>query len=521
LLPQSVDEYVEPNNLARFIIRIVEALDLQPLIEKYSNLGQNAYHPQMMLGLLFYAYSQGEMSSRRIAENIKYDLRYKYITCNLQPDFRTISDFRKDNIIALQRYFVEIVRMCKLIGLIKLNNISIDGTKISASASSKKFRDRDELTKELEQVEEQIVSLLAQAQRVDEDENDDAESNSLVDLKLAEKEAFQEKLLAAKNVLDGSPRQKRVNLTDLDCRDQGRFGPGYNCQAAVDCESQIILCAEVVSTPVDNDELLPMINQVETDTDTIGQAKNVFADSGYESGANCVELETKPHIDAYVASKRQDKQSNQPQSPFAKASFYLDPDKQQCSCPLGHAMRLRQCREVDGVIRWDFIGIDCPSCSSRDQCTKAKYRNVQFYSTDQAMQRMRDKMETDAGKAAMRIRRRTIEPVFGQLKHWLKKNTFSLRGMVKVQGEFTLMAMVHNLKKMHKYLSNGRLDCLLSKNSQVFVAFYRIFLRFVQIRFICFVKLMNLMKSEDVLLTKKYFQRAILGQTVPVCRGNT
>lgn len=478
LLPQSVDEYVEPDDLSRFIVDIVNTLDLQPLTEKYSNLGQRAYHPGMMLGLLFYAYSQKVLSARQIALNIKYDLRYKYITGGLQPDFRTISDFRKDNFDELRRYFVDIVQLCQLTGLVKMNKISLDGTKLSASASAKNFRDRDELTKELEQVEEQITRMLEYARRVDENENNDDASGSLLDFELEEAETFKEKLLTARKILDDSPRQKRVNLTDMDCRDQGKSGPGYNCQTAVDSDSQVILCAEVVSTPVDNDQLLPLINQVEADTNTVGKPKQVFADSGYESGANCVELETKPHIDAYVASKRQDRQSNQPQPPFDKASFSFDADNLQCVCPLGHAMKLRLQREVNGVLQWAFIGIECRSCPSREQCTKAKRRYVEFYSTDQALQRMRYKMNSAAGKLAMRIRRKTVEPVFGQLKWGLNDNSFTLRGLAKVQGEFTLMAISHNLKKLHKFLSGNGLNRRITAKKLFFVSVFRFFAQF-------------------------------------------
>ncbi|NQT35772.1 transposase, partial [bacterium] len=272
---------------------------------------------------------------------------------------------------------------------------------------------------------------------------------------------------------------KRVNLTDLDCREQRKSGPGYNCQAAVDCDSQVIVCAEVVSTPVDNDQLLALINQVEADTNTVGHPKEVFADAGYESAANCVELEKKPHIDAYVASKHQDKQRNQPQPPFDKAGFHFEADKLQCICPLGHSMKLRQRREVDGVLRWDFIGSECPSCPSRKQCTKAEHRSVRIHSTDRALQRMRDKMDTDAGRRAMRFRKSTSEPVFGQLKECINYNGFSLRGMAKVQGEFTLMAIVHNLKKMHKFLSGRGLNCRILAKKQFLAPVFRIFNQFV------------------------------------------
>jgi len=486
LLPQSIDEYVGPNELPRFIVTMVKALDIQPLVEKYSNLGQNAFHPKMMLALMFYAYSRGITSSRDIAENVRYDLRYKYITGGLEPNFRTINNFRKDNLSELRRYFVDIIMLCKRLNLVKLNKISLDGTKISASASSKNLRDRDTLAKEIKQVEAQIDHLLAKAQVDEDNDNDDDDSSSLIDIELAELKTINERLQAARNVLDKSPNQKRINLTDIDCREQGKTGSGYNCQAVVDCDSQIILCTEVVSMPVDNEQLLPLINQVEVDTETVGQPKQVYADSGYESGANFVELEKKPHIEAFVASKRQDLHSRQPELSFRKANFHFDVDTLECYCPLGKTMKLKQCRERNGVLQWDYIGIDCKSCLSRHQCTNAKLRHVSFTSADASMQKMRDKMETRAGKAAMRLRRQTVEPVFGQMKRYIKGVSFSLRGMTKVQGEFTLMAIVHNLKKMHKFLPFEGLDCLLMEKSHKFASFWKIFSQTAMNHTICF-----------------------------------
>ena len=351
LLPQSIDEYVGPNDLPRFIVRIVGALNLKILIEKYSNLGQNAFHPKMMLALLFYAYSQGITTSRDIAENVKYDLRFKYITGGLQPNFRTINNFRKDNLSELRRYFVDIIMLCKRLNMVKLNKISLDGTKISASASSKNLRDREALAKEIANVEAQIDRLLAKAQEDDDNDDGDGDSGSLIDIVLDELKSINERLQAARKVLDESPNQKRVNLTDIDCREQGKTGSGYNCQVAVDCDSQIILCAEVVSMPVDNEQLLPLINQTEVDTETVGQPKQVYADSGYESGANFVELEKKPHIEAFVASKRQDRSSRQPELSFRKANFNFNSDTLRCYCPLGQAMKLKQHRERNGVLQ--------------------------------------------------------------------------------------------------------------------------------------------------------------------------
>jgi transposase len=478
-LPQSIDEYVGPAEFARTVVAIVNELDLQPLIEKYDPLGQNAYHPAMMLSLLFFSYAEGVYSSRQIEKQIMFDLRYKYISGGLQPNFRTISDFRKDNLELMRKYFVDILFICRNNNLLKAGQIAIDGTKVAASASRKEFKTSEQLIAELEQVEADAERLLKCAQRIDDDENDRDDPDTPAANELNDKLAWRDKLLDAKRVLDQVRHQKRVNLTDPDCRDQGKIGAGYNCQIAVDCESQLIVGTQVIANPCDNEELLPMINQVEADTDSVGCAKKVYADSGYESGENCMALEERPHLDAYVASKGQHKQSNRSQPPFDKAGFHFDPVAERCVCPMGHPMQLRRCGIVDGKPGWSFTGVECSSCDQQDLCTKAKRRTVRFYVSDDSLNRMRTRMETEAGHLAMKIRRQTVEPVIGQLKECQRLRRFSLRGLTKVQGEFTLAAIGHNLRKLHRFLSGDGLDCAAAILKTFFTAIFRFFVRFV------------------------------------------
>lgn len=383
-LPQSVDEYVGPEEFVRTVVAIVNELDLQPLIDKYDPLGQNAYHPAMMLSLLFFSYAEGVYSSRQIEKQIIFDLRFKYITGGQQPNFRTISDFRKDNLDLMRKYFVDILFICRNNNLLKARQIAIDGTKVAASANRKGFKTGEQLIAELEQVEADVERLLKCAQRIDDEERDRDDPDTPAAVELNDKLALRDKLLEAKRVLDQARNQKRVNMTDPDCRDQGKIGAGYNCQLAVDCDSQLIVGTEVIANPCDNEELLPMINQVEADTNSVGRSMKVYVDSGYESGENCMALEERPHLDVYVASKGQHKQSNHPQPPFDKAGFHFDPFTERCVCPMGRPMQLRRRGVVDGTPGWYFIGVECGSCEQRNLCTKAKRRSVRFYITDKS-----------------------------------------------------------------------------------------------------------------------------------------
>lgn len=465
MLPPSLRELIPEGDLVYFIAEVTDHLDLTQLYMRYDSLGQNAYHPGMMLSVLFYAYSRGVFSSRKIAEQLTESVRFMYLSGMQRPDFRTIADFRKDNIDLLKKYFVDIVRLCMELGMAPLNNISIDGAKVKASASKKRMKDREAIAGQLAEVEAEIARLLEHAQSVDQNEEDEDshhEPGTPADLQLHDLQHLRDKLQEAKSKLDINPGQKEVNLTDPDSRVQNRQGPGYNCQLAVDSENQVIVAADVVSHPNDTAQLMPMIAQAEANTQSEGQNKQVNADAGYGVGATYEALESKPHIDAYVPPQDQYKQKGMPEPPFDKYSFEFDAETLKCVCPMGHPMKLRSKRIISGIEKYGFQGTECPNCPVKDLCTGAKYRKLTLTSADHIVKSMRTKLETRLGKQAMRIRRTTVEPVIGQIKEHASFRSFRLRGLNKVKGEFALICTAHNLKKIHKFLGNRNLTEVLA-----------------------------------------------------------
>jgi transposase len=481
LLPPSLGEMIPAGDLVYLVAEVVDLLDLSPLYRKYDSLGQNAYHPGMLLGVLFYAYSQGVFYSRRIAERLRFDVRFMYLSGMQYPDFRTIADFRKDNNDLLQKYFTEIVRLCMEAGMVSLNHIAIDGTKVKASASKKRMKERDALAAQLAEVEAEIARLLEHAQSVDRSEEEDDSPhhpNSPLGTQLNDIQQIRDKLREAKSKLDADPNQKQVNLTDPDSRVQDRQGPGYNCQIAVDNANQVIVAADVVSDPNDTAQLIPMVEQAEANTQSQGQPKNLEGDAGYGTGANHIALQELPHINAYVPPQNQHLQKGMPEPPYDKYSFAFDPDTLECFCPQGHPMKLRSKRIVRGVQQYGFQGTKCPDCPVRGLCTKAKYRKISLTQADHLLKAMRVKLDTLQGREAMRIRRTTVEPVFGQLKKHLGFREFSLRGLSKVKGEFALLAAAHNLKKLHKFLGNKNISEALALAKPLFIKIHTLVKQF-------------------------------------------
>lgn len=467
LLPPSLSDLIPADDLVYLIVEVVGLLDLKPLYKRYDTLGQNSYHPAMLLSVLFYAYARGTFSSRKIEKQLKENVCFMYLSGMQTPNFRTISDFRKDNFDLLKQYFVEIVHICQQAGMATVNNVSIDGTKILANASSKRSIGNDALSDQLAQVEQQIDLLMYAAEaadRADEQADKPDGDRALLDRNLSDLKGLHTKLRAAKDRLDQGKTRSNINLTDPDSRNMLGLGAGYNGQLAVDCESQVILAAEIVSEANDVHQLLPMIEETEANTSSEGHPKKILADSGYASAEAYRELSKSPHIDAYVPTRDQVYHQRKPVSTFDKSNFKIDLERLAGVCPLGLPMRfLKHDVNKSNEHYINFIGVKCSNCSSKSACTKSRYRNISVYVSEPIIARMRQKMRSVSGRWAMRIPKQTVEPVFGILKEQLGFRRFRLRGLSKVNAEFALLCSAFNLRKLQGFLGCRPLAGVLSQ----------------------------------------------------------
>jgi len=462
LLPPSLQDLIPDGDLVYVVAEAVNLLNLHPLYVRYHRLGQNAYHPGMLLSILFYAYARGTFSSRRIADQLRENVRFMYLSGMQRPDFRTLSDFRKDHSDLLKIYFVQIVQICQAAGMISLRDIAIDGSKIKASASERHHIQRHQLMDQLKAVENQIDRLFEAAEEVDQIEDDADDDNTSGSPRLS---ALRDKLRAAKAKLDASLKMKQVNTTDIDCRIQNQLGPGYNAQIAVDCGSQVVLSAGVISEENDRRQLLPMVTSVERNTQSEKQPKKIYADAGYASAAAFETLASQPHIDVYAPTQEQINKIRKGVKAFDKSNFQYNLETRTCVCPAGHPMRILRCGTNKSGNRYvNFIGTACPACPSRQACTQSKsgYRNLVVLLADHYLRQMEAKMASPAGKIAMQKRSQSVEPVFGILKEQMGFRSFRLRGLAKVNGEFALLCAAFNLKKLHKWLKGRPLGRTLA-----------------------------------------------------------
>lgn len=462
MMPPSLEELIPPHHLVRVIDLVVEQLDLSPLYAGYSEEGQPAYHPKLLLKVLLYGYATGVRSSRKLAQELESDVCFMYLAAMQRPDFRTISDFRKTKRSFLEAYFVQVLRLCQALGLTSLGHIAIDGSKIEASAAKHRTKDRDDLLALEHRIEEEVQQLLTMAEQVDSSEDlqygTEKHGDELPE-ELRDKQRFLAKLHVAEETLEDQ-RLNRVNITDPDARlmrtPDGSVDACYNTQLGVDSDHQIIVACDVTSHEDDHQQFVPMYEQVVQNTKR--QPREVSADAGYYIGTTYLYLE-RNGIDAYLPDCRfdteSDDQGKEALAPFDRRNFIYQQATDTYRCPGDQALIFlsNSCRH--GVKFKIYQGTTCPTCPFRNQCISkpgAPYREIHIYENDAFKAQMRANLHSPEGKQRYLKRLSTVEPVFAHLKRILGFRQFLLRGLEKVRTEFRLLCTAYNIKKLCMFL---------------------------------------------------------------------
>jgi transposase len=419
LLPPSLRDWLPEEHLVYFVSDVVDQLDLSAIHAYYGEekRGQPPYDPQLMTKLLVYGYCTGVFSSRRLQKRIQEDIPFKVLAAGNEPDFRTISDFRKIHLAALQGLFEQVLEMALESGTVKLGRVSLDGTKVKANASKHKAMSYGKAQEKQRQLREEVKDLLAQAAAADEEE-DRRHGNRRGDElpeELRRRETRLAKIKQAKKVIEQRAREKaaaegksaeeakqakpgekdQYNFTDPESRimkSADGFVQGYNAQAAVEPGLGLIVGQLVTQAANDKEQLQPMVEAIEEQSGQRPEA--ILADSGYCSEANL----------AYLESVEQ---------PERQIAAYVATGKQQ------HGEHGQFCKR--GPL---------PAGASR-------------------VDRMKRKLQTKAGKAVYAARKCVVEPVFGQIKQARGFRQFVLRGIQKVKGEWALVCLTHNILRLY------------------------------------------------------------------------
>ena len=465
LFATNVFELLPPEHDCFLFAELIAQLDTREAEKHYSPLGQRAYDPRQLIGILIYAYSRGVFSSRQIEQRCREDLGFLYIAGSNCPNFRVLSDFRKTHGELLNSCFIQTVKLALELKLASLAHISLDGSKFKANSSKHKAMSYKGLKARDKALSEEIEALVEQAARQDEEE--DRQYQERTGYEVPEDLAFKKdrlaKIQAAKARLEAREQarhpdqviedKKQISFADPDANIMGKRGHvdyAYNAQISVDSDKQIIVGQHVSGLANDYGEVARALDELERSCDTLPQ--KISMDNGYYSGDNLAELERRD-VEAYVATSREDKSAAQPiedgTRPLVKADFTYHEQGDYFVCPTGQRLELKNDR-ASGRRTYRAAAESCSECPLRDRCCKSKQgkgRTLSVEAHEGERRRMVERMEQADSKAIYDQRKVIVEPVFGQIKNSGFRG-FGVRGNVKVATEFTLVCLTHNLKKI-------------------------------------------------------------------------
>lgn len=450
LLPPSVAEYVPEGHLARVIKEVVFRLDLREIESKYHEMGQKSYAPQLMLCILIYGYATGIRSGRKLAKACESDMAYMYLANLFRPDFRTINDFRKDNTELFKKYFLQVLLICKELEMVSVGTIAIDGTKTRANASSKRTKTKEEYAKWKAQIQNEINELLKQAEEIEKQE-DAQHGNKRGDelpKKIRKKEALISKI---DEVMKSMGDEEEVNLTDRDAnfiKDKGEIKPNYSGVVAV-TEGGIIVATSVIDSANEGKELLKLVAEAEDISG--GKTSHVLADAQYGTFDNYESLKEKAYIpDQTLAKEQKRKYKDVPEEEkmYHKSKFKYDKENNCYVCPQGEQLIPKGKSSEDDRHYIVYMCSTCKTCPVKNLCTTAENRQIKREVREDIKDEALDRLKTKEGKKIYAKRGWMVETKFGHFKHNLKYRMFSLRGLVKVTGEFDLVCIANNITKI-------------------------------------------------------------------------
>ncbi|WP_251963945.1 IS1182 family transposase [Salinibacter ruber] len=441
LMPPSLEEWLPEDHLARFVVETVETLDTTVLEKAYDRRGSDAYHPKMLLALLFYGYATGTYSSRKIEEATYDSVAFRYVADNQHPDHDTICTFRRRFLEELEGLFVQILEVAVEMGLLEVGDVALDGTKVKANASKHKALSYERACELEEQLTEEVEELMEKAEEADDEDLPDETS---VPEEIARREKRLEKIREAKQTIEERARERheaekaayedkmekrreeekragrkkpgpkpeppedtgpepddQVNLTDEESRimhtSENGFQQAYNAQATVCMNSHLILEGHLSQRANDKQELEPALQKLDQLPEKVGSPDRLAADSGYYSSGNARACEDH-RITPYISTGREE-----------------------------HNQRWKK----------RFSAPEDPP------------------EEESGLEAMAYRLETREGKDFYGRRKGTAEPVFGIVKEVMGIRQFLLRGLQKVKGEWALIRCAFNLKRMHRLLGQA------------------------------------------------------------------
>jgi len=448
LMPLSIEEYVGSDNPVRAYDIFVEALNFRELGIGINpdKVGNSEYEPRSMFKLLVYGYSYGVKSSRKLERECYHNLAFIWLMGGLQPDHKTIAEFRRNNKKALQKVLQQCARMCIKLDLIGGNVLFVDGTKIRANAGRHRTHDQSYYEKRLADIDNRIEQLLVECETADQSE-EGTPSYVSMDKELSKSQHLKERIKQALDAFKEDDR-KQINQTDTDCAImhsvQGSHA-SYNVQSVVDEQHGLIVHAEAVNATSDVNQFARQIEGANALLDS--PCKVACADAGY---ANTDELEKidQQGIKVIVPSQRQ--ALHEKESPFSKSHFIYDKEQDAYICPEGQTLRYSSTDKNTGKRHYRIVDKKlCRDCKHYGQCTDSKSgRKIVRLRNEEVKIRLEAQYQVESSQEIYAKRKTKVEHPFGHIKRNLKTDAFHLRKKDGVQAETSLLATCFNIARM-------------------------------------------------------------------------
>jgi transposase len=500
LLPPNIEDMIDDEHLCYIVDIVVDSMDFSKQEKEADGPGHPGYHPRILIKIHIMGLIDGIRHSRKLHKCVRENVVYIYLAEKYTPDFRTISDFRKNNPELIESCFKSVVDFAKDLGMVRLGHISIDGTKIKANASKNKSLKKDEL-KFLDKIIKTEIQKGIEADELDDEiYGEDKDGYELPDdIKMNEnirkylKKKLDEEGINSKNqrtmgkiikehIKVDEKRKKQIskniedtldeiensdvktgNLTDPDSNlmknKKGVFEQCYSPQIAVDSEYKIIIANNVSHAPDDRDELIPMIEEVEKNVGKLSEDTEVSADNGYFSGPNLKYLEDK-ELNGFIPNSKQAqrmKGKTVTNDPFGKECFEYDEKNDVFICPNKEILIFRHeyyNKDIKKKTRVYYTE-NCGDCPYKQQCLKESskpYRRIKADDFEGFKRRMAKKMKSEKAKEKLKLRMKIVEHPFGDIKYNMGLIEFLTRGDEKVSIEFNLACVAHNIKRIMSFI---------------------------------------------------------------------
>ncbi len=479
LFPPNIRDLIPKNHICYLVDEIIQNMDLTDIEKRYEGAGHPAYHPKIILKLLILGQIDGIRSSRKIAKNARENIVYMYLAGLLQPDFRTIGDFRKNNLELIKSSSQEVIKFAKDLGMISLGHICIDGTKIKANASNYGAVTKEDFSKLKELVERELeegIRVDEEEDRIYGDKNIDELPNNIFDKTIAEKlkERYQSGNKEQKEKIKKQVEkiEKEIEKSDsaISATDpESRFMPNnkkileysYNPQVTADSSFGIIISNDVSSEIRDVNHLQPQIIQAEENVGILSEGTKVSADYGYSSSKN-LKFMKKKRLDGYIPDEKRasilNRTEGKSENPFGKENFEYDPAEDCFICPNNKKL----------TFRFEYVDINknrnvriykgtlCKQCPDRKKCSKNS-RDGKVIKDYEGMEterrKMADKMLSREGALIYQTRKKVVECIFGHIKRNLGFREFLLRGIKGAKIEFNLVCIASYLRRIWNFMN--------------------------------------------------------------------